>query len=103
MNVNFHTNLDLAQRDVGELNYTYANEFRQYPSQGDVVEISFDKWDHTTQKSCSFSYTLQVVRIMYNYQRKTIAIELHIPSSHGSMSIADWEKWFNRYRYNKDY
>lgn len=107
MQIVFHTNLDLAKDDMNKLSYDHSNKITndsiRLPRKGDYIEFTFDKWDHDLKRSTIFNYQLQVCSITYNYDRNSIVVELHIPEYHRSMTIAEWEKWFKKHRYNKDY
>jgi hypothetical protein len=102
MKVHFQTNLDEAQSDVFALNSALSQKYHDIiPHKGDRITFPFERWDNGASRQ--FEYALDVVGVSYNYVSETITIELHIPATHHSQSIAEWTTWFRKHRLGKDY
>jgi hypothetical protein len=106
MKMHFHTNLDEAQRDVGDIlpmlaSGPYAHPI---PRVGERISIPFRRDNRV------FSYELAVVAVRYEYPlsgsgitEASVRVELHIPQHQASMSIADWTTWFNKHRKGREW
>lgn len=96
MKLHFHTNLDEAKGDVASLSGRYHDvESLPVPRKGERIEFSFGP--------DNFHYHLEIVGVVYKLTlpRPYVDIELHMPSYHGAMTIAEWSTWFNRHRFGR--
>lgn len=89
--VKFFTNLDGPLGDVHAANeHMYRNPPGRVPCVGERVRFYFSnetRW-----------FDLEVVTVTWEPDRNDALVELHIPSSQRSMSIAEWSRWFEQWR-----
>jgi len=91
----FHTNLDEAKSDVGDINYAGACAFPSgiVPRVGERIRIGIRGVPKTRE------YELEVYDVVYDltHEEPAILVELHIPK-YQSLSIAAWEERIKRMR-----
>lgn len=51
----------------------------------------------------SFTYSLEVVEVRYNYIADRTEVELNLGPSSPGASYYEWNQWFRKHRLGKDY
>lgn len=101
MRIAFHTNLDEAKEDVGNLcSRCLDTEYFPVPRVGERVRFRFDR---------DKFYELEVVGVVHNYtmllddlDERAVHVELHIPRT-PQMTIAEWIQYIRRHRFGRDW
>jgi hypothetical protein len=100
MHIYFHTNLDEAQPDVRGMNAP-GNDYHWPPEFGIPAvdsEVVFEFWRDNRR----LGYHLRVCAVRYVLERKTVNVELHMPTA-PHQSIAEWTTWFRRHRLGREW
>ena len=93
MRVNFRTNLDEPQRDVGHLNAVLRGRPLPIPRKGERISFPF------TRNGTQFRYDLEVCDVTYDMAAGVVEVELHLPSWQRSLTIREWSEWFAVHRH----
>ncbi len=96
MHIHFHSNLDLVQNDMFELNQHARHCGLIVPQVDSSITIPFMRNGERRE------YRLRVCSVSFNYAARTISVELNIPA-YPCKSIAEWEVWFKRHRLGREY